>query len=70
KLRDEFASLSKEELARLFVVSKVTLKESGDVEVLKMNTTKCVRCWNYRDDTIKHEDLDLCPRCYSVIKEL
>ena len=69
-------SFDKELLAKMFVVSEVSLKENNGeeyknlkVEVIHHTGHFCERCWNYDDNAIIQEDgTYLCPRCNRVIK--
>ena len=65
-----------ENLAKVFVVSEVVLKEDLDSNPLTMSKVKvthhgghfCERCWNFEDDAIKQEDgTYLCKRCQKVV---
>lgn len=70
---------SKDELARLFIVSEVkfddALKENESKlsysKVEKHAGVKCDRCWNYFDESeIKEvEGAHLCPRCLKALKK-
>ncbi len=69
KLLEKYANT----LSMVFIVSKVIIKKplgkETIIEVQKSNFNKCSRCWNYREDVSKNpEKLDVCSRCYSVIK--
>ncbi len=69
KLFDELSKLSKEELARLFIVSKITLTEGEEkIVVSSSHAHKCPRCWNYVDKLIKVGEYEVCPRCAEVLK--
>jgi isoleucyl-tRNA synthetase len=70
----------RDELAQLFVVSKVTLDrrngevadafrgENLDVRVVKSDATKCERCWRYLESVGRNDHHpDLCERCASVV---
>jgi isoleucyl-tRNA synthetase len=70
-----------DELAQLFVVSKVTLeKKNGavpgafsgemvDVKVEKSEARKCARCWRYLESVGNNSNHpDLCDRCASVVE--
>ena len=69
-------SFDKELLAKMFVVSEVSLKDNNGeeyknlkVEVIHHTGHFCERCWNYDDNAIIQEDETyLCPRCNKVIK--
>lgn len=61
-------------LANLFIVSGVSLEETGgaelEVEVRRAGGVKCTRCWTYSTSpsTAGGEDTRaLCPRCASVV---
>ena len=61
-------------LANLFIVSGVSLEETGgaelEVEVRRADGVKCTRCWTYSTSpsTAGGEDTRaLCPRCASVV---
>ncbi len=72
KLKESLEKLTKDELARLFVVSEIVLDDSledGSVEVIKHNGHRCDRCWNYVDQLIEVDDVHVCHRCYHAIKE-
>ena len=71
-----------DELAQLFVVSKVTIEEKNnavsdafrgetvDVKVTKSNEAKCARCWRYLESVGKHnKHPDLCDRCATVVEQ-
>ena len=78
-LKNELKNFSKEELARLFIVSEVnfdeSLKENENKltysKVSKHSGIKCDRCWNYFDESeIKEvEGAHLCPRCLKALKK-
>jgi len=76
KVKEVASKFSLEELANLFVVSEVELKETNGqkeyevskVEVKHHDGKFCSRCWNYSKLTIIQEDgTYLCPRCQKVI---
>ncbi len=52
-------------LHQLFIVSKVTYMDKGDIEVVKHAGEKCERCWNYVDSLQN----GICPRCQEVIRK-
>ena len=57
-------------LREVFIVSGVSVYE-GDfrIEVKKAQGEKCLRCWNWRDDTGKNKDYpQICSRCVSALK--
>lgn len=62
-------------LPTLFIVSQVEVRdldksnERGfEIKVEKAEGEKCQRCWNYSPMVGKLEIVDLCPRCYHVVK--
>ena len=78
--KERYDSLIKEigleGLAKVFVVSEVTLVKDLDSELLTVAKVRashhqghfCERCWNYEDDAIKQEDgTYLCRRCQKVV---
>jgi len=76
KVKEVASKFSLEELANLFVVSEVELKETNGqkeyevskVEVKHHDGQFCSRCWNYSKLAIIQEDgTYLCPRCQKVI---
>jgi len=76
KVKEVASKFSLEELANLFVVSEVELKETNGqkeyeaskVEVKHHEGQFCSRCWNYSKLAIIQEDgTYLCPRCQKVI---
>jgi isoleucyl-tRNA synthetase len=58
------------ELARLFIVSKVTLTRDGENKLIHSPLHKCDRCWNYRDDGEEVDGVYLCHRCLDVVNNL
>lgn len=63
-----FAKMDKAELARLFVVSEVTLaKGKLEVRVDHHDGIKCERCWNYGHEGKVIEEVHLCPRCQKAM---
>ena len=78
-LKEELKNFSKEELARLFIVSEVTFDENLNEneskltysKISKHSGVKCDRCWNYFDESaIKEvEGAHLCPRCLKALKK-
>ena len=72
-------SFSKEELARLFIVSEVSFNDElnenkGQVcfaKVTHHTGKKCTRCWNYFDkkDITELDGECLCPRCLKILKK-
>ena len=76
KVKEVASKFSLEELANLFVVSEVELKETNgqkEYEVSKVEVKHhegkfCSRCWDYSKLAIIQEDgTYLCPRCQKVI---
>ena len=78
--KEDYAKLleqiNAEQLAKIFVVSEVVLKEDLDAPVLDVAKVKvlrhtghfCERCWNYEDDAVLQEDgTYLCKRCQKVV---
>ena len=78
-IKAELAKFSKEELARLFIVSEVKFDDSltenegklSNSKVLKHDGIKCDRCWNYYDakDITEVEGAHLCPRCLKTLRK-
>ena len=72
-------SFSKEELARLFIVSEVSFNDELNenkgqvcfVKVTHHTGKKCTRCWNYFDekDITELDGECLCPRCLKILKK-
>ncbi len=57
-----------EELARLFIVSKVSI--ANELSAKRAGGHKCPRCWNYVDTLVKIDDEDeVCERCAKALKE-
>ncbi len=74
RAHDALASPYPGNLANLFIVSGVSLEETGgaelEVEVRRADGVKCTRCWTYSTSpsTAGGEDTRaLCPRCASVV---
>ena len=74
------AEISGEDLAQLFIVSKVHTAQGGadgyagveipgvTVAVRASGTPKCVRCWTHDAEVGKNDEHpELCPRCVSVV---
>ena len=58
-----------DELARLFIVSKVEISDVKKVEAHKVDAKKCPRCWNYVDELVEIDnETAVCHRCAEVIK--
>ncbi len=69
----DFFKKYESELERVFIVSKVVLLkgEELDSEVKKAPGTKCMRCWNIREDVGKDSQYkDVCARCAEVLKAI
>ncbi len=56
-----------EELARIYIVSKVEFSNSLKAE--KHNGVKCPRCWNYHDHLVASGEHEVCERCAEVLKQ-
>ena len=58
-----------EALEELLVVSGFTMATGPDVrvEVTTHQGVKCPRCWNHKGGHGQGDDVDLCPRCATVI---
>ena len=79
ELKEEIKKFSKDELARLFIVSEVKFDDSLNEnesnltysKVTKHPGVKCDRCWNYFDekDIKEVEGVHLCPRCSKALKK-
>ena len=69
--------VSKEELARLFVVSEIDVVNENDGEELEVSNVKivkhlghrCDRCWNYVDEVHSVEEHHVCSRCLEAVGE-
>tara|TARA_B100000749_G_scaffold280894_1_gene280508 strand:+ start:64653 stop:67421 length:2769 start_codon:yes stop_codon:yes gene_type:complete len=67
---EEVLKKYEDHLCELFIVSQLELK-SGDfsVEAGKSLGEKCVRCWNYSEQTGADTDFpDICPKCVEALK--
>ena len=80
QLAEILESIDEEELERLFIVSKILIKEEvkdglelkvSNVLVKKNDGVKCDRCWNYKnnDEIVEIEGAHLCPRCLKAMKQ-
>lgn len=80
QLAEILESIDEEELERLFIVSKILIKEEvkdglelkvSNVLVKKNDGVKCDRCWNYKnnDEIVEIEGVHLCPRCLKAMKQ-
>lgn len=66
-LKKALSSLEEEELSRLFVVSKATIKDDVvGVIVQSASGEKCDRCWNYRELEVTPAG-HICHRCHDAI---
>ena len=81
-LKDErlvslLTKISKEELAKLFVVSEISIVEENDgadlevsnVKVVKHLGHRCDRCWNYVDEVHSVGEHHVCSRCLEAVGE-
>ena len=59
-------AFSKEELARIYIVSKVEFSDLLKAE--KHDGEKCPRCWNYHDHLVSSGEHHVCARCAEVLK--
>ena len=56
-----------DELARLFIVSKVIL--GSEIKAAHIEAHKCPRCWNYVDKLVQiDEETEVCERCAKALK--
>ncbi len=68
-LKETLLDQNLEELARLFIVSKVEIAD--EIKAQKIETHKCPRCWNYVDELVKiDEETHVCKRCAEALKEI
>ncbi len=58
---------SPEELAEIYIVSKVEASPAGALEVMRTEDDKCGRCWRHLPEVV--EDGALCGRCAEVVGE-
>lgn len=70
ELFKQLSKLDAAELARLFIVSNVTLLKEGETKVSVSSGKKCARCWNYRHEGVEIEGEFICDRCHEVIEGL
>ena len=78
KLTLEIEKIIPSDLARLFIVSSVTIDKTLKVNkgqvaycnVNKASGVKCDRCWNYFNESDIEEvnGVHLCPRCHQIMK--
>lgn len=70
-LPTQIRELEQSELARLFIVSHVSLTEGEEVSVKVHDGERCDRCWNYYDTPLikVNEEEHVCSRCYEAMKE-
>ncbi len=76
EINNLFATMNKEDLEKLFVVSSFILKDNEGKEynvskvlVKHHEGEKCDRCWNYVDFIKELEGNKLCLRCYNLLGE-
>ena len=70
KAYDLLSKIDEEELATLFGVAKIVLKQGEDqANVKKMEGESCARCRNIKEHLHESEHGLLCSRCLSVMKE-
>ncbi len=72
ELKCELLKLDKAELARLFVVSEITIVDALDEEekviIKRHEGHRCDRCWNYVDELVDVEDVHVCHRCHEAME--
>ena len=78
--RKNFDAMGDHDLAAIFIVSKVTVKdgqgegmpgesfEGVTIQVEPSEAPKCSRCWNHNDKV--DPETELCPRCAAVYKKI
>lgn len=66
----QLQSFSNDDLAMLFIVSEVELKETEtlDVAVRLAESEKCERCWRHSDSVDAAKEQLICARCDSVVR--
>ena len=63
-IKYENSNFSDEEIAEIFIVSKIEKNSQEEVKVIKSDAPKCARCWRYVDTVGSNkEHPDLCHRC-------
>ena len=72
--RYKYLETFKGELCEIFKVSQIELSNSCtselEISVSKAEGNKCVRCWNYSDQTgLDSSYPDICPTCINAIKK-
>ena len=61
---------NEEEVAKLFIVSKVEFTDKNEIEVHHIDAKKCPRCWNYVDELYPvDEETSVCKRCLKVLRK-
>ena len=75
EMKELLSTLSEQELADIFIVSKATLSnetgDTGDIEVKVEHAPglKCERCWKYSESVGKDPEFPtLCERCATVLR--
>ncbi|MCF7873525.1 MAG: isoleucine--tRNA ligase [Candidatus Omnitrophica bacterium] len=66
-----FYQKNKDNLAEIFIVSEVTIREGKfNIEVKKAQGEKCIRCWNWKKDIGEDKNFpQICKKCIKAIKE-
>ena len=69
-LKDTGLDKNLDELAKLLIVSKVTIDDKISAPIAKkIEAHKCPRCWNYVDELYEiDEETHVCKRCKEVLK--
>lgn len=70
----DFIEKNKDMIEEVLIISQLEIKENEmdelKVEVEHAEGQKCERCWKYSSMVGKNqENLNICPRCYDVLKE-
>lgn len=61
---------SLEEVAKLFIVSRVEIGDYKQIEVHHIDAQKCPRCWNYVDKLYEVDsETSVCKRCHEVLRK-
>jgi isoleucyl-tRNA synthetase len=69
----KFLKQYQQDLAMIFIVSEVTLKEGSHlgIDVFKLDFPKCVRCWVYSESVGRDDEhSELCERCCNVVRSI